>query len=114
MSIVCRSCGSTQLEPVLSLGSTPLANSLLTDETLAQPEPRYPLELVFCGECTLVQITLSVPPEDMFEEYAVLLVVRGHGRRERACDLDPPHRGTEAGSQRPRDGDREQRRLSPA
>ena len=29
-----------------------------------------PLELVFCGECTLVQITLSVPPEDMFEEYA--------------------------------------------
>jgi hypothetical protein len=55
---------------VLSLGETPLANSLLTDAMLDRPEPRYPLELVFCVECTLVQITLSVPPEDMFEEYA--------------------------------------------
>jgi hypothetical protein len=55
---------------VLSLGETPLANSLLTDAALDRPEPRYPLELVFCRECALVQITLSVPPEDMFEEYA--------------------------------------------
>ena len=70
MSIVCRSCGSTALEPVLSLGSTPLANSLLTDEDLERPETRYPLDLVFCSDCTLVQITLSVPPEEMFEEYA--------------------------------------------
>ncbi len=68
--IVCRSCGSSRLDPVLSLGSTPLANSLLDDDTLTRPEARYPLDLVFCPACTLVQITLSVPPEEMFEEYA--------------------------------------------
>jgi SAM-dependent methyltransferase len=66
----CRSCGSTGLEPILSLGTTPLANSLLTGEMLERPEPRYPLALVFCPGCTLVQLTLSVPPEAMFEEYA--------------------------------------------
>jgi hypothetical protein len=70
MAVSCRSCGSSSLEPVLSLGSTPLANSLLTDAALDRDEPRYPLDLVFCSACTLVQITLSVPPEDMFEEYA--------------------------------------------
>jgi SAM-dependent methyltransferase len=66
----CRSCGHQQLDPVLSLGETPLANSLLAAEQLGEPEPRYPLEVVFCPRCTLVQLTLSVPPEEMFREYA--------------------------------------------
>lgn len=65
----CRSCGSTNLRPVLNLGRTPLANSLLTEEELAQPEPTYPLELVFCPDCTLVQINETVPPEQLFSEY---------------------------------------------
>jgi hypothetical protein len=29
------------------LGQTPLANALLTEATVAQPEPTYPLDLVF-------------------------------------------------------------------
>jgi SAM-dependent methyltransferase len=66
----CRSCGHQQLEPVLSLGETPLANSLLTAEQLGAPEPSYPLDVVFCPRCALVQLTLSVPPEEMFREYA--------------------------------------------
>jgi SAM-dependent methyltransferase len=66
----CRSCGQQQLEPVLSLGETPLANSLLTAEQLGAAEPSYPLEVVFCPRCALVQLTLSVPPEEMFREYA--------------------------------------------
>lgn len=65
----CRSCGSTELEIVLSLGPTPLANALLTTEQLSRPEPHYPLELAFCHECTLVQLTETVPPAELFGEY---------------------------------------------
>ena len=65
----CRSCGAKELELVLSLGSTPLANALLTQEQLTQPERRYPLDLAFCSSCTLVQITETVPPADLFSEY---------------------------------------------
>src|SRR5437870_2340781 len=68
----CRSCGATELRPVLNLGRTPLANALLTAEQLAQPEAFYPLELVFCPACTLVQITETVPPEKLFREYLYL------------------------------------------
>jgi SAM-dependent methyltransferase len=57
------------LELILSLGRTPLANSLLTEPQLAQPEETFPLELVFCPRCTLVQITETVPPEKLFREY---------------------------------------------
>ncbi len=65
----CRSCGSDQLKLVLSLGRTPLANSLLTTQELQQEESVYPLDLAFCSECSLVQITETVPPERLFREY---------------------------------------------
>ena len=66
---VCRSCGGTELCEVLSLGDTPLANALLTESQLTAPEPSYPLDLVFCHLCGLVQITETVPPADLFGEY---------------------------------------------
>ena len=65
----CRSCGASGLTSIIDLGQTPLANGLLTREQLTQPEPTYPLELVFCDKCTLVQITETVPPEELFSEY---------------------------------------------
>src|SRR5437879_5064586 len=71
-SAECRSCNATGLVPVLDLGCTPLANALLTAEQLAEPEATYPLELVFCRVCTLVQITETVPPEQLFREYFYL------------------------------------------
>jgi len=66
---VCRSCGEATLLPVLSLGRTPLANALLTREQLALPEETFPLDLVFCPQCALVQITETVSPEKLFREY---------------------------------------------
>jgi SAM-dependent methyltransferase len=66
---ICRSCGLRGLDPVLSLGETPLANALLTAEQLDRPEPVYPLMTAFCSVCTLVQITETVPPEVLFHEY---------------------------------------------
>lgn len=65
----CRSCGNADILPVLSLGRTPLANALLTHEQLAQPEEIFPLDLVFCPTCRLVQITETVSPEKLFREY---------------------------------------------
>jgi hypothetical protein len=65
---VCRSCGAGNLDLVLSLGSTPLANSLVVDAA-AGDEPRFPLDLVFCPTCALVQITETVPPEILFRDY---------------------------------------------
>lgn len=65
----CRACDGNRLEPILDLGSTPLANRLLTESELSQPEPRFPLELVFCPACTLLQITETVPPEVLFRDY---------------------------------------------
>jgi SAM-dependent methyltransferase len=68
-TVDCRSCGHAPLQLILSLGRTPLANSLLTAAQLAQPEPTYPLDLAFCAACSLVQITETVPPEILFREY---------------------------------------------
>jgi hypothetical protein len=65
----CRSCAGNSLQPVLSLGSTPLANGLLSSGELNSPEPTYPLELAFCPDCTLVQITETLSPEGLFRDY---------------------------------------------
>jgi SAM-dependent methyltransferase len=65
----CRSCGKDGLTLVLSLGLSPLANALLTEEQLTQPEEKFPLDLAFCAQCSLLQITETVPPEKMFREY---------------------------------------------
>jgi SAM-dependent methyltransferase len=67
--LICRSCGEPRLLPILDLGSTPLANALLTNKDLKTLEAHYPLALVFCPTCTLVQLTETVPPEKLFSEY---------------------------------------------
>src|SRR3990172_12910265 len=64
--LICRSCGSNRLEPIISFGKTPLADALLTKRQLGTPEITAPLDLVFCRDCTLVQITVSVDPEILF------------------------------------------------
>jgi SAM-dependent methyltransferase len=62
----CRSCKSAGAEPILSFGHTPLADALLTEDQLNSPEIKAPLDLVFCPDCALVQITETVPPEILF------------------------------------------------
>lgn len=62
----CRSCGGSNLAPILSFGRTPLADALLTEAQLGGHEITAPLELAFCPQCTLVQITETVDPEVLF------------------------------------------------
>lgn len=72
MTVPCRSCGDRELATIVSLGDMPLANSYLRPEDLANPEPRFPLDLVRCTRCQLVQITCTVPPEVLFRDYLYL------------------------------------------
>jgi hypothetical protein len=60
------------LQGVLSLGRTPLANALLTKDQLAEVEDTFPLDLAFCANCSLVQITETVSPERLFRDYVYL------------------------------------------
>jgi SAM-dependent methyltransferase len=69
MTFTCRSCSGNRFAPVIDLGATPLANALLDPTSVGQPEPRYPLNVVFCQDCSLVQITETVPPEVLFSNY---------------------------------------------
>ncbi len=62
----CRACASPNAIAILSFGRTPLADGLLTREELDAPEITAPLDLVFCPDCSLVQITETVPPEILF------------------------------------------------
>jgi len=62
----CRSCGQRATIPILDLGETPLADCLLTTEQLDQAEFFAPLKVVFCTDCTLVQISETVSPEILF------------------------------------------------
>lgn len=62
----CLSCGNSALDSIITFGYTPLADNLLTKEQLDLPEYTAPLDLAFCPECGLVQITEIVPPEILF------------------------------------------------
>ncbi|MGL5795371.1 MAG: methyltransferase domain-containing protein, partial [Waterburya sp.] len=62
----CLSCGNSALNSIITFGYTPLADNLLTKEQLDLPEYTAPLDLAFCPECGLVQITEIVPPEILF------------------------------------------------
>jgi SAM-dependent methyltransferase len=65
----CRSCGGSKRTPVIDLGATPLANALIAPDRSHSLEPRYPLQVVFCQDCSLVQITETVSPELLFSDY---------------------------------------------
>ena len=51
----CRSCSAIELVEILDLGFAPPSNALLSKEDLSKGEIHYPLVLLFCQECKLVQ-----------------------------------------------------------
>ncbi len=68
----CLNCAGTERELVLDLGSTPLANAFVRPEHETWPEPTWPLELLVCRTCGLVQLSESVPPEILFADYVYM------------------------------------------
>lgn len=51
----CRHCGKEVTLPFVDLGSAPPSNSYLTEAGLKQPEKWYPLRVLVCTDCWLVQ-----------------------------------------------------------
>lgn len=62
----CQICNSKKLHPILDLGFQPLCDSLLTRERLNEPEKSYPLRMMWCENCTLVQIDYCVSGEEVY------------------------------------------------
>ena len=68
----CRLCGAELIRSFVDLGSTPLANSYLTAEQVAQGrECSYRLHARVCDACLLVQVDETVPADAIFSaDYA--------------------------------------------
>ncbi len=66
----CRSCNSTNLKRVVSLGYQPLANNLLKNKN--EKDELYPLEMNYCQECHNCQLSVVVDPRKMFSNYLYL------------------------------------------
>ena len=66
----CRSCGEPYLQLVIDLGEQPLANSYHRGEVSG--EKTYPLKVLSCPGCTLLQLSMRVDPRDMFDDYLYL------------------------------------------
>ena len=62
----CRACGQADLVEILAFGQMPLSDGLLSKAQLEQHEHRFPLTLLFCPECSLVQIRETVDPGILF------------------------------------------------
>jgi hypothetical protein len=63
----CGNCRSSQLELVLNLGDSPLADSF--PETPYGCETRYPLEVFQCTACSLAQLGYIVPDDILWSDY---------------------------------------------
>ncbi len=62
----CRHCGNGSFIPFADLQNCPPSNSMLTRETLAEPEVYYPLVVEVCDVCFLAQVDEHKKAEDIF------------------------------------------------
>lgn len=67
----CRHCHSELKLTLIDLGSAPPSNAYLTEETLHKPEKWYPLRVLVCEQCWLVQTEDFAQADDLFDaDYA--------------------------------------------
>jgi hypothetical protein len=66
----CRLCGASLVLSFVDLGMSPLCESYLPADRIDAPETFYPLHVLLCGDCLLVQLPAYVPGEDIFSDYA--------------------------------------------
>ena len=64
----CKSCNSDNFSSILDLGEHPWCNDFLTEDRLGKEE-KYPLHLVHCNNCELLQLNYTVPKEVMFKNH---------------------------------------------
>ena len=67
----CRHCDTELTLPLVDLGSSPPSNAYLTTKTLKAPEKWFPLNVLVCESCWLVQTEDFAGAEELFDdEYA--------------------------------------------
>lgn len=67
----CRHCNSEVSLLLIDLGSAPPSNAYLTKQTLGHPEKWFPLKVLVCESCWLVQAEAYPSAEELFnDEYA--------------------------------------------
>jgi SAM-dependent methyltransferase len=67
----CRHCGTELTLPLIDLGSAPPSNSYLTQAALSGPEKWYPLRVLVCDHCWLVQTEDYAHHAELFsDDYA--------------------------------------------
>lgn len=67
----CRHCSKELSHTFIDLGSSPPSNSYLTEQALKEPEKWYPLKVMVCDNCWLVQTEDFVGSSEMFsDDYA--------------------------------------------
>ena len=65
----CRICGNTNLVKYLDLGMLPLANNLALSGEEAIGMERFPMQVLFCKECSLSQLSVVIDPSALFSHY---------------------------------------------
>jgi 2-polyprenyl-3-methyl-5-hydroxy-6-metoxy-1,4-benzoquinol methylase len=69
--MICRVCDSTALELAVDLGQQPWCNHFLRKEEVGK-EPFYPLQVVYCRDCSTAQLNYTVKKEVMFGDHTYL------------------------------------------
>ena len=69
--MMCRVCGSDNLQPVIDLGMQPWCNHFLKPHEVGQ-EPFYPLRVLYCHDCSTSQLDYTVKKEIMFGDHTYL------------------------------------------
>ena len=62
----CQSCAYGELEPILFLGYLPPVNQMRAIGEVPCEQPSYPAQLLYCPNCELLQLGLSVDPVILF------------------------------------------------
>ena len=66
----CLFCSEPLRQTFVDLGMSPLCESYLRPDQLNSMEPFYPLHVLVCSNCFLVQLREYVSAEHIFTEYA--------------------------------------------
>ena len=66
----CRICGGDKLVKYLDLGMMPLANNLADSAAAAKAMQRYPMQVLYCRDCSLSQLSVVIDPRTLFSKYA--------------------------------------------
>jgi 2-polyprenyl-3-methyl-5-hydroxy-6-metoxy-1,4-benzoquinol methylase len=66
----CRLCDAELTRTFVDLGMSPLCESYVSEDKLEAPESFYPLRVLICDACLLVQLPAYVSGESIFSDYA--------------------------------------------